>query len=77
MRNASGRSERPILFKLPLPRGALTRMEGFAARAARHAILPVEHGPTASVILREVHEVLLKQTPEDSAWLQRNRVVRE
>ena len=72
----NGRSEKPRLFAIPLPRGAITRMEGFAARAVRHGIMPVEEGPTASIIFRQVHEKLLMQTEEDQAWLERNRIAR-
>jgi len=73
----NGRSDKPRLFAIPQPRGTLTRMEDFAARAVRHAILPtMEDGPTASIIFRQVHDELLTQSEEDRAWLRRNRIVR-
>ena len=71
--DSNGRSDKPRLFAIPLPRGVLTRMEGFAARTVKHAIMPVERGPTASIIFRQLHEELLSTT-EDKAWLSRNRV---
>ena len=73
--DSNGRSDKPRLFAIPLPRGVLTRMEGFAARTVKHAIMAVERGPTASIIFRQLHEELLS-TKEDKAWLRRNRVRR-
>ena len=60
--DASGRSERLRLFTTPLPRGALTRMEGFAARTVKD----ISCEPTASIIFRQLHVELLA-AKEDKA----------
>ena len=61
----------PIYFDISLPRGCLTEMKGFAANVLEHCVRVDGDEPTASLVLRHIHESLL-----GSAWLDNNRVTR-
>ena len=63
----------PIYFDIPLPRGCLTEMSGFAANVLEHCVrLTADDGPTASLVLRHIHESLL-----GDAWVASNSVARK
>ena len=58
--------EVPPLASIPLMRGALTVMYGFAARGPMHQV-HVDRTPTASLVIRTVHpELLWKKRPREA-----------
>jgi site-specific DNA-cytosine methylase len=58
--------EVPPLASIPLKRGAVTVMYGFAARGPMHQV-HVDRTPTASLVIRTVHEALLsKKRPREA-----------
>jgi len=63
----------PIYFEIPLSRGCLTEMTGFAANVLQHCVrFGDEVGASASLVLRHIHTSLL--TP---AWLSQNEARRK
>ena len=63
----------PIYFDIPLPRGCLTEMSGFAANVLQHFVRQTADAvPTASLVLRHIHKSLL-----DEKWVTSNSVLRE
>lgn len=61
----------PIYFNIPLPRGCLTEMTDFAANVLQHCVRRVCERPTASLVLRHIHESLL-----GDIWVRNNRIGR-
>ena len=61
----------PVYFDIPLPHGCLTEMTDFAANVLQHCVRPAPgtDGPSASLVLRHIHESLLSP-----GWLARNKV---
>ena len=56
-------------YKVDMPRGAVTIMEGYAANRLNHGVQPVRE-KVASLLLRRMHPTLL-----DEEWLARNTMV--